>query len=250
MKLTTSLPRSVQEMGLREGQLTSHLFSIMEPGVMDEVSPAQPFKWEGPLIHPTAHQMRNMNLNPWGNHGPRNPFRAGRKSVKSDYSWSSTSNMGTLVLLPETVELVNMSFQESTIEKLKADVILVSASTLQKEIEEVKAEIAKQRELIDLQVSTDEEYKLKLNEKIESVSNKLSNVDVILNWFNLAKSQSVWKAKTCRHNDGRVCRAWNVSDPESVGIPPSYLEESDGVKRISTLKFPLICLSCPLHEVR
>jgi len=39
VKLVTPFPSSVQEVGLWERQPTSHLFSIVEPGVMDGGSP-------------------------------------------------------------------------------------------------------------------------------------------------------------------------------------------------------------------
>ncbi len=122
-------------------------------------------------------------------------------------------------------------------ENLKPSIVLLSASDLELEVKELKEQVRNLRDNNDADHT-------KLHEKIEEITKGLA-------WLNIAKSQGMWKAKTCRHMENNACSAWNVNEPEKLGIPADAVTlEQNGVKRVSVARFPELCISCPLYEAK
>ncbi|MCY0850191.1 hypothetical protein [Sulfuracidifex metallicus] len=122
-------------------------------------------------------------------------------------------------------------------ENLKPSIVLLSASDLELELKELKEEIKSLRDNNDVDHS-------RLNEKIDNVAKSIT-------WLNIARSQGMWKSRTCRHMENDACSAWNVNEPEKLGIPAEAVTlEQTGIKRISVLKFPELCIACPLYEAK
>ncbi|MEM0113791.1 MAG: hypothetical protein QW253_04280, partial [Metallosphaera sp.] len=71
-----------------------------------------------------------------------------------------------------------------------------------------------------------------------------------VSWLKVAQVQGVWKSKTCRHSINGRCNAWNISDPEKIGLTPDKIDESDNSKRVIVDKFPNLCVACPLYEAK
>jgi len=125
-----------------------------------------------------------------------------------------------------------MSITEET---LKPNIILISASDLENEIKQ-----------IDEKLNQVNENNLHEFEKIRSEIDKLHT---LTSWLAIAKSQGVWKSKTCRHVINDACSAWSISEPEKLGIPQdSIFVTENGSKKIIVAKFPELCITCPLYE--
>ncbi|WP_338599647.1 hypothetical protein V6M85_10340 [Sulfolobus tengchongensis] len=122
-------------------------------------------------------------------------------------------------------------------DNLKPNVILLSTSDLEQEIRQLA------EELKNIKNSNDEEHK-----KIYTI---IDNLTRNLTWINVAKSQGIWKSKTCKHVLNFACQAWNISDENKLGIPnEAIIINDDGTKRVVVSKFPEICIVCPLYEAR
>lgn len=122
-------------------------------------------------------------------------------------------------------------------ENLKPSIVLLSTSDLEIEVRELKEQIRNLKENDDVEHT-------KITEKIDELARGLA-------WLNIAKSQGMWKSRTCRHMENDACSAWNVNEPEKLGIPADAVTlEQNGSKRISVLKFPELCISCPLYEAK
>ncbi|AWR94658.1 hypothetical protein [Acidianus brierleyi] len=120
-------------------------------------------------------------------------------------------------------------------DNLKPSIVLVSPSDLEEEIKKIEEEI-KSHEQIDV------DFQKKIHEEIDNISKSLS-------WLKIAESQGVWKSKTCKHVSNDTCNAWNISDPEKLGIPVDVIIfNQDGSKKVSVNKFPGLCITCPLYE--
>ncbi|MDT7861216.1 MAG: hypothetical protein RRA45_03220 [Saccharolobus sp.] len=122
-------------------------------------------------------------------------------------------------------------------ENLKPNVVVLSTSDLEEEIKGINEELKK--------------FKGENEEEHRKIYEILSNLSKMLNWINVAKSQAIWKSKTCKHSVNFTCQAWNISDEEKLGIPSEAIViNQDGTKKVIVSKFPDICMICPLYEAR
>ncbi len=122
-------------------------------------------------------------------------------------------------------------------ENLKPNIVVLSTSDLEEEIKGIVEEFKK--------------YKLDNEEEHKKIGEVLSTIVKLTSWINLAKSQGVWKSKTCKHSINFICEAWNISDPEKLGIPSDAISTTqDGNKKVIVGKFSDICIVCPLYEGR
>ncbi len=120
-------------------------------------------------------------------------------------------------------------------ENLKPSVVLVSTSELEEEIKRIEEEI-RSHEQLDL-------------DSLKKIHEELNNINKAISWLRIAESQGVWKSRTCKHAANETCNAWNISDPEKVGIPSDVISfNQDGTKRVLVSKFPGLCIACPLYE--
>jgi hypothetical protein len=118
---------------------------------------------------------------------------------------------------------------------LKNNVVLISASDLEEEIKEIREKIK------NLNDSTSQEF--------NNVKSQLDRLFTITSWLNIARSQGLWKAKTCRHVFNDTCNAWSISEPEKLGIPQDAIVVlENGSKKVVVAKFSDICITCPLYE--
>lgn len=154
--------------------------------------------------------------------------------------------------------------------ELDAQVVLISASYLLEEINSIKTDLTIERKkleelkaenegelasirqkisLLETRLTTlqdqVEEFKRRADTSINNISSKIPSL-VTLSTITL--SQGVWKSKTCRHNGGGVCGAWNISDPERTGVPKEAVVPGQQGNKISVSKFPELCVACPLYE--
>ncbi|BCU67144.1 hypothetical protein HS7_05810 [Sulfolobales archaeon HS-7] len=135
---------------------------------------------------------------------------------------------------------------------LKADVILVSSSSVHQEISSVKSEIEEIKEEINNKIIGDLEFKKTTDEKIATLEEKVKGLEVKyeqLSWLSLAKSQGIWKSQTCKHAKGGICSAWNISEPEIFGIPQDAIQVTESGRKVIVSVFPYLCISCPLYDV-
>ncbi|AAK40463.1 hypothetical protein SULI_05515 [Saccharolobus solfataricus] len=124
-----------------------------------------------------------------------------------------------------------------TEDNLKPNIVLLSTSDLEQEIRQLT------EELKNVKDNNNEEHK-----KLYAL---VDNITRTLNWINIAKSQGIWKSKTCKHAINFVCQAWNISDESKLGIPSDVIViNDDGTKRVVVSKFSEICIVCPLYEAR
>ena len=122
-----------------------------------------------------------------------------------------------------------------TEETLKPNIALISTSDLENEIKQLSEKIN--------QVSENNSHEL---EKIKSEIGKLYT---LTSWLAIAKSQGIWKSKTCRYVVNDACSAWNISEPEKLGIPQDAIFVAEnGSKKVNVAKFPELCIVCPLYE--
>ncbi|BCU71305.1 hypothetical protein [Stygiolobus caldivivus] len=120
---------------------------------------------------------------------------------------------------------------------LKNNVVLISASDLEEEIKELKDKLK------GINDSTTQEF--------NSIKSELDKLFTITSWLNIARSQGMWKAKTCRHVFNDTCNAWSVAEPEKLGIPQdAVVVQENGSKKIVVAKFSDLCITCPLYEPR
>jgi hypothetical protein len=118
---------------------------------------------------------------------------------------------------------------------LNPNITLISTSELEAELKNL-LEYFK-----SLKYENEEEHK-KIIERVFAI-------ETTLKWLNIAKSQGAWKSKTCRHVTNGICNAWNISDPNKLGIMDDAIYIStDGTKRVIVNKFYEICITCPLYE--
>ena len=123
----------------------------------------------------------------------------------------------------------------TTEETLKPNIILISASDLENEIKQINEKLN--------QVN---ENNLHEFEKIKSEIDKLHT---LTSWLAIAKSQGIWKSKTCRYVTNDTCSAWSISEPEKLGIQQDAIFVTEnGSKKIIIAKFPELCITCPLYE--
>lgn len=123
----------------------------------------------------------------------------------------------------------------TTEETLKPSIVLISASDLENEIHQLN------EKLNQLNENNSHEF-----EKIKSEIDKLHT---LTSWLAIAKSQGIWKSKTCRHVVNDTCSAWLISEPEKLGIPQDAVFVADnGSKKVVVSKFPELCIVCPLYE--
>ncbi|QGA55070.1 hypothetical protein GFS03_11035 [Sulfolobus sp. E5-1-F] len=124
-----------------------------------------------------------------------------------------------------------------TEDNLKPNIVLLSTSDLEQEIRQLTEELKSMKD------DNEEEHK--------KIYVMIDNIARTLNWINIAKSQSIWKSKTCKHAINFVCQAWNISDENKLGIPSDVIVvNNDGTKRVVVSKFSEICIACPLYEPR
>ena len=122
-------------------------------------------------------------------------------------------------------------------EVFKPSIVLVSVSDLEGEVKKLADEIRALRE----------EGRV----KEESIVKRVESLERSLSWLNVVRAQAVWKSKSCRHSVNGICEAWHVTDPEKIGIPGDAVVQTEGpYKKISLMKFPEICATCPLYEAR
>jgi hypothetical protein len=135
----------------------------------------------------------------------------------------------TLKRIPNKHEVMSVE------ENLKPSVILVSPSELEEEIKKIEEEI-KSHEQLDVDL-------------FKKIQEELNGINKAISWLRIAESQGIWKSKTCKHVINDSCNAWNISDPEKVGIPTDVISfNQDGTKRVVVSKFPGLCIACPLYE--
>ncbi|BBD73899.1 hypothetical protein HS1genome_2288 [Sulfodiicoccus acidiphilus] len=137
-------------------------------------------------------------------------------------------------------------FVEALEESLYSSVSLVSASELESELSALKEQIKALKEVMERQQGDLSGSKATL-EKLESMVLQLERE---LSWRAVAKSQGLWKSRRCKHVNSGICGAWHVSEPEKLGVPQDAVEITDGAKRVSVIKFPDLCIACPLYEPR
>ncbi|AHC51738.1 hypothetical protein SUSAZ_07155 [Sulfolobus acidocaldarius SUSAZ] len=118
---------------------------------------------------------------------------------------------------------------------LKPTIVLVSASELEEEVRKLSDKV---NNLVTDSRAQNEELKTEIN-----------NIKSLISWLSIARSQGLWKAKTCKHSVNEKCNAWNISDPEKLGIPQEYVSEGEnGSKKVLVGKFSEICITCPLYD--
>ena len=123
----------------------------------------------------------------------------------------------------------------TTEETLKPNIILISSSDLENEIRQLNEKLN--------QVN---ENNLHEFEKIKSEIDKLHT---LASWLAIAKSQGIWKSKTCRYVVNDTCSAWSISEPEKLGIPQdAVIVTENNSKKVVISKFPELCITCPLYE--
>jgi hypothetical protein len=122
-------------------------------------------------------------------------------------------------------------------EPFRTNIVLVSVTDLESEVKSLKAELDKVKE---------DQRKVS-----EEAAKRIEGLERALSWLNVERSQAVWKSRTCRYANNGICDAWNVSDPERVGVPKDAVIAVEGpFKKVDLQKFPEICAVCPLYEVR
>ncbi|MGC9106023.1 MAG: hypothetical protein ACP5HQ_06340 [Thermoprotei archaeon] len=127
-----------------------------------------------------------------------------------------------------------MSYAE---EVFKPNIVLVSVTDLETEVKSLKAEVEKVKD--DNRRAHDDIVK-----RIEALEKSVS-------WLTVVRSQAIWKSKTCRYANNGICDAWNVSEPDKVGVPNDAVVAVDGpYKKVNLNKFPEICAVCPLYEMK
>jgi hypothetical protein len=124
-----------------------------------------------------------------------------------------------------------------TEEVFKPNIVLVSVTDLETEVKSLKAEVEKVKD--DSKRTHDDIVK-----RVEALEKSVS-------WLTVVRSQAIWKSKTCRYANNGVCDAWNVSEPDKVGVPNDAVVAVDGpYKKVNLNKFPEICAVCPLYEMK
>ncbi|MEL9969302.1 hypothetical protein [Metallosphaera sp.] len=121
-------------------------------------------------------------------------------------------------------------------DNLRPSVMLISPSDIEEDIKKLQDKLKSHEEL-------------ELNDitKLKEDAQKLWD---FVSWLKVAQVQGVWKSKTCRHSINGRCNAWNISDPEKIGLTPDKIDESDNSKRVIVDKFPNLCVACPLYEAK
>ncbi|MEM3347038.1 MAG: hypothetical protein QXR57_02295 [Metallosphaera sp.] len=121
-------------------------------------------------------------------------------------------------------------------DNLRPSVMLISPSDIEEDIKKLQDKLKSHEEL-------------ELNDitKLKEDAQKLWD---FVSWLKVAQVQGVWKSKTCRHSINGRCNAWNISDPEKIGLTPDKIDESDNTKRVIVDKFPNLCVACPLYEAK
>ncbi|QGR17121.1 hypothetical protein D1869_07930 [Sulfurisphaera ohwakuensis] len=123
----------------------------------------------------------------------------------------------------------------TTEETLKPNIVLISASDLENEIKQLEDKIK--------QINNNN------NIEFEKIKSELDKLHTITGWLNIAKSQGIWKSKTCRYVNNDSCSAWSISEPEKLGIPQDAIFVTEnGSKKVVVAKFPELCITCPLYE--
>lgn len=124
----------------------------------------------------------------------------------------------------------------STVEEsLKPNIVLVSASDLENEIKQLNERIN--------QISENNVH------EFEKIKSEIDKLHTLTSWLAIAKSQGIWKSKTCRHIVNDTCSAWSINEPEKLGIPQdAVLAIENGTKKVVVAKFPELCITCPLYE--
>ncbi|QKQ99707.1 hypothetical protein GWK48_04255 [Metallosphaera tengchongensis] len=122
-------------------------------------------------------------------------------------------------------------------ENLKPSILLISPSDIESDIKKIE------EELKIIHNDSDDKI-LKLKEDVQRLWN-------FVEWLKIAQVQGIWKSKTCRYSDNGKCNAWNVNEPEKLGLPSEVIEvDSNSSKHVIVDKFPNFCIACPLYEAK
>ncbi|BFH74432.1 hypothetical protein SJAV_23760 [Sulfurisphaera javensis] len=123
----------------------------------------------------------------------------------------------------------------TTEETLKPNVVLISASDLESEIKQLEEKV---KQINDTNI-----------QEFEKIKSEIDKLHTLTSWLVIAKSQGIWKSKTCRHVINDSCSAWSISEPEKLGIPQdAVFVTENGSKKVVVAKFPELCITCPLYE--
>jgi len=122
-------------------------------------------------------------------------------------------------------------------DNLKPSIAIISPSDVEVEVKKIEEELHAHQQLE--------------GEKIKSILDDVKKLWDFISWLRIAEAQGVWKAKTCRHSINDRCQAWNISDPDRVGLPPDVVQvNQDGTKNVWVGKYPHFCIACPLYEAK
>ncbi|MDT7875564.1 MAG: hypothetical protein RXQ80_03955 [Sulfolobaceae archaeon] len=120
-------------------------------------------------------------------------------------------------------------------ETLKPSIVLVSTSELEEEVKKVEEKLK----------SLEDSH----NKEFEKIKAEIDTLHTLTSWLNIAKSQGLWKSRTCKHVINDACVAWSIAEPEKVGIPSdAVVVTENGSKKVVVTKFFEICITCPLYE--
>ncbi|BCS91815.1 hypothetical protein [Metallosphaera javensis (ex Sakai et al. 2022)] len=122
-------------------------------------------------------------------------------------------------------------------DNLKPSIMLISPTDIELDIKRLEEQ---------LKVHQDQE-----SDNVQKIREDIQRLWDFVSWLKIAQVQGVWKSKTCRHSVNGRCNAWNVSEPERIGLSSEYVEAGgDNVKHVVVEKYPHFCITCPLYEAK
>ncbi|AWR99620.1 hypothetical protein [Metallosphaera hakonensis] len=122
-------------------------------------------------------------------------------------------------------------------DNLKPSIMLISPTDIEGDIKKLEEQLRFHQE--------------QESNNVQKVKEELQKIWETLSWLKIAEVQGVWKSKTCRHSLNGRCNAWNVSEPERIGLSQDMVEiGNDNTRHVIVERFPNFCIACPLYEVK